>query len=84
MNEALSLSTFRIRNLSLRLKQRKIVKSVFIRNDTVSVLLYGQEDYTLVSSINELLELTNSVPTNDDSSVFFDAVSAETSHVSPP
>lgn len=79
MNEVLSLPTFRIRNLSLRLKHRKVIKSIFIRNDTVSVLLHGQQDYTLVSSIPELLELTSSTPASDESSVFFDAVSANSS-----
>lgn len=84
MNEVLSVQSFRIRNLALRLKQRKIVKSVFVRNDSIAVLLPGEKRYTRVDSTNHLLELTESMrSSHEDSSVFFDALSADMSTSSP-
>lgn len=80
MNEVLSLNTFRIRNYALRLKNTKIVKSVFIKNDRVSVLLPGQKRYLPVESMDQLHELAGNVTdTCESSSLFFDALSAEIS-----
>lgn len=80
LNEVLTLPAFRLRNLALRMKQRKLIKSVFIRNDTVSVRIANEPKYTLVNDIHHLLELTGAKdePENtNDSSVFFDAVSSD-------
>lgn len=84
VNEVLSLHSFRIRNLALRLKHRKLVDSVFVRNDSVSVRLPNHKRYTVVSSSDHLLELTGrntigEVAAVDESSLFFDAVSANSS-----
>lgn len=78
INEMLSVPAFRIRNLALRLKQKKLVQSVFVRNDHVSVLIPGQTRYTAVASVNHLLELTKR-DSADESSVFFDALSSDMS-----
>lgn len=75
INEVLSPNTFRIRNLALRLKQQKLVKSVFIRNDSLSILLPNAERYVPVNSTDHLLQLVKT----EDSSVFFDAISADAS-----
>lgn len=73
MNEMLSANSFRLRNYALRLKQNKLVKSVFIRNDKVSVLLPGQKRYVPITTIDELQQLaTNVSDVPDSSSVFFD------------
>lgn len=72
LNEMLSVNTFRLRNLALRLKQNKAVKSVFIRNDRVSVLLPGQKRYIPIETADQLCELTNVLNVGDSSSVFFD------------
>lgn len=77
INEVLSLHTFRIRNLALRLKQQKLVKSVFVRNDAISVLLPNEKKYVPVDSTDQLIRLSGSSP--NDSCVFFDAVSADAS-----
>lgn len=77
INEVLSLQTFRIRNLALRLKQQNLVKSVFIRNDSVSILLPNEKKYVPIGSVEQLIRLTGSNPNN--SSIFFDAVSADAS-----
>lgn len=77
LNEVLSINTFRIRNYALRLKQRGQARSVFVKNDRVSVLLPGQQRYTPVISIEQLQELTGS--TTEDSSLFYDALSADVS-----
>lgn len=80
INEMLSVQAFRIRNFALRLKQRKIIKSVFVRNDTIAVLLPGKMRYSRVNSTDHLLELTGGTGgRNEDSSVFFDATSADLS-----
>lgn len=80
INEMLSVQTFRTRNLALRLKQRKVIKSVFVRNDRIAILLPGKERYTPVESSSHLLELTDSTRCEqEDSSVFFDALSANMS-----
>lgn len=72
LNEVMSINSFRVRNLALRLKQRKQVKSVFVRNDAVSVLLPGQKRYVPVETTERLLELVGNDP-DEDSSIFFDA-----------
>lgn len=73
INEVLSANSFRLRNYALRLKQNKQVRSVFIRNDKVSVLLPGQQRYVPVTTIDQLQELaTNVSDVPDSSSVFFD------------
>lgn len=81
LNEVLSIQSFRIRNLALRLKQRKLIDSVFIRNDSVSVRLPNQKRYTPISDINQLLQLTATAigghTSADESSIFFDAISAD-------
>lgn len=73
-NEVLSINVFRIRNLALRLKQRGIVQSVFVRNDTVSVRIPEQKHYVRVKDTDHLLQLTKTSPDPNNSSVFFDAV----------
>lgn len=77
LNEILSINTFRIRNHALRLKQRGLARSVFVRNDSVSVLFPGQQRYTPISTIQQLQELTSSAA--EDSSLFYDALSADVS-----
>lgn len=79
LNEAMSINTFRIRNLALRLKQRKQVKSVFIRNDRVSGLLPGQKQYAPIETLEQVLELAGGDLDGEDTSIFFDATSAELS-----
>lgn len=79
VNEMLSIHAFRIRNLALRLKQKKTIQSIFIRNDKVSVRLPGQKRYDPVGDCNELLRLVGTSVSIDESSVFFDAVSADVS-----
>lgn len=80
INEVLSLPTFRIRNYALRLKQSNVLKSVFVKNDRVSVLLPEHERYTSINSIQQLHELAgNATNAGDASSIFYDAVSADTS-----
>lgn len=77
VNEMLSVDSFRVRNFALRLKQRKHVESVYVKNDHISVRLPGHERYTPVSSIKQLLELISSDKTVGDTTEFFDAQSAE-------
>lgn len=77
VNEMLSVQAFRIRNLALRLKLRKLIRSVFVRNDNISVLLPGHKRYTAVDSTEHLLDLVGPNPEADDSSVFFDALSSD-------
>lgn len=81
VNEVLSVPTFKIRNLALRLKHRKLIASVFVRNDSVSVRLPNQKRYISITSCDQLVELTNpigdDIATADESSIFFDAVSAD-------
>lgn len=79
VNEMLSIQIFRIRNLALRLKQKKAIQSVFIRNDKVSVRLPGQKRYVPVENCNELLKLAGAGVCMDESSVFFDAMSTDVS-----
>lgn len=82
LNEVLSLPTFRLRNLALRLKQRKLIKSVFIRSDTVSVRIGNHPKYFPVKNVNHLLELAGPEArseSSNDSSLFFDAVSENSS-----
>lgn len=79
LNEVMSVNSFRIRNLALRLKQRKQVKSVFVRNDKVSVQLPGQKQYVPVDTLAQLLELAGGDLDGEDSSIFFDATSADLS-----
>lgn len=80
INEVLSLPTFRIRNYALRLKQTKVLKSVFVKNDRVSVLFPNQERYLPIDSVQQLHELAgNASVTGDSSSIFFDAMSADIS-----
>lgn len=75
MNEVLSVSSFRVRNLAIRLKQKKLIRSVFVRHDNVAVLLPGDQRYTSVKDLHHLLELVGSQDKTNDSSVFFDAES---------
>lgn len=83
LNEVLPVATFRIRNLALRLKHKKRLQSVFIRNGSVSIRLPNQRRYTPVKDIEHLLELTKPEDdNNNDSSVFFDAVGTDASFVS--
>lgn len=70
MNEVLSISSFRARNLALRMKQKKLVRSVFVRHDSVSVLLPGNQRYTPVKDSQHLLELVRFADSTNDSSVF--------------
>lgn len=77
VNEMLSIDSFRIRNLALRMKQNKLVESVYVRNDSVSVRLPGHQKYTLVDDATHLLALVNAGSSINESSVFFDAESAE-------
>lgn len=79
MNEVLSMRAFRTRNYALRLKQQKLLKSVFIRNDRVSVLFPGQKRYVSIDDCNHLRELVEHKPGAEDSSVFFDAKSSDIS-----
>lgn len=79
VNEMLSVQAFRIRNLALRLKQKKIIQSIFVRNDKVSVRLPGQKRYIPVEDCSELIKLTEVNECTDESSMFFDAVSADVS-----
>lgn len=79
INEMLSVHAFRIRNLALRYKQRKAIRSVFVRNDSISVLLPGKQRYTPVNSPEHLLELLGHDHQADESSVFFDARSLDVS-----
>lgn len=81
VNEMLSIQTFRIRNHALRLKLKGAVQSVFVRNDKVSIKLPGQKRYLPVDDSDSLLKLVNEYAdmVQDESSVFFDAVSAESS-----
>lgn len=65
VNEVLSVESFRIRNLALRLKHKKLVDSVFVRNDTVSVKLSNHERYTLITSSEHLLKLVSPTPCED-------------------
>lgn len=80
LNEVLSIQSFRIRNLALRLKQQKLVESFFVRNDSVSVRLPGQKKYVPISDSNQLLQLTAKevckLSSADESSIFFDAESS--------
>lgn len=82
LNEVLPITTFRVRNLALRLKQKKLVKSVFVRNGTVSVLLPNQTRYTQVKDIAHLTEITVPIDEGNNSSVFFDAVGPDSSSMS--
>lgn len=50
---------FRIRNLALRMKHRKLIQSVFVRNGSVSVRLPNQPRYTEVKDVDHLIELTH-------------------------
>lgn len=82
LNEVLSINTFRLRNFALRLKQRNLVKSVFVRNDKLSVLLPGQKRYVPIETVVQLGELTGVPPDEENSqnsSIFFDAISADLS-----
>lgn len=79
LNEVLSINTFRLRNFALRLKQRSLVKSVFVRNDRLSVLLPGQKRYVPVETAEQLGELAGNIPDEECSSIFFDATSADLS-----
>lgn len=82
INEVLSPQTFRLRNLAIRFKQKKLVRSVFVRNDSVSVLFPNHKRYTPIVSTTHLLELvgnTESHPAHESSSIFFDALSANLS-----
>lgn len=81
VNEVLSLNTFRIRNLALRLKQQKLVESVFVRNDRVSVRLPGQKRYCPVHDTEHLTQITNASDEETQTSIFFDARSANSSFV---
>lgn len=88
LNEVLSIQSFRIRNLALRLKHKKLIDSVFVRNDSVSVRLPQQKKYIPISDSNHLLRLTREATeiqepvSADESSIFFDAVSEDTSTTS--
>ncbi|KAL9694086.1 hypothetical protein quinque_013371 [Culex quinquefasciatus] len=62
----------RLRNFALRLKQNKAVKSIFVRNDRISVLLPGQQRYIPIETADQLCELTSVSNVGDSSSVFFD------------
>ena len=82
VNEVLPIDSFRIRNLALRLKLSGLIDSVFVRNGHISVRLPYKKEYTAVVDTNHLLELTKATPGspvqgigNNESSVFFDAVS---------
>lgn len=79
INEMLSVQAFRTRNLALRYKQRKAIRSVFVRDDSISVLLPGERRYTPVHSPEQLLELMGQDHQADESSVFFDARSSDVS-----
>lgn len=72
-NEVLSIDVFRTRNLALRLKQRGVLQSVYVRNNSVSVRIPGQKHYIRVEDSAHLLLLTDTPPEIDNSSVFFDA-----------
>lgn len=88
LNEVLSVQSFRIRNLALRLKQRQLVESVYVRNDSVSVRLPHQKRYTPITDTTQLLQLTSKEAREhtaaDESSIFFDAVSVDSSNLSSP
>lgn len=75
-NEVLSIKTFRIRNLALRLKIKHQLSSVYVKNDRVSVKLPGHTRYTPVDDIQHLLTLVGPEPAGNESSVFFDAESS--------
>lgn len=80
-NEVLSIDAFRIRNLALRLKHRGVLKSVYVRNNKVSVQISGQKQYHRVEDTNHLVRLTDSLSDSNNSSAFFDA--ADESFSSP-
>lgn len=82
LSAILSLSSFRTRNLALRMKQKKLVLSVFVRHDSVSVLLPGSQRYTPVKDFQHLLELVRLEDRANDSSVFYDAESTQISFLS--
>lgn len=77
VNEMLSVNSFRIRNLALRMKQKKLVESVYVRNDSISVRLPGQKKYTPIEDTDHLLGLLKPDASFDESSIFFDAESAD-------
>lgn len=82
INEVLSIESFRIRNLAIRLKQNKLVDSVFVRNDNVSIRLPNQKKYLPIRDTNHLLQLTSASGDPDETGDFFDAVSTNTSSAS--
>lgn len=79
VNEMLSIKSFRVRNLALRLKQQKLIQSVFVKNDHISVRLPNQKKYIPVDDSNELIKLVDSTPCPDETSIFYDAESTRTS-----
>lgn len=82
LNEVLAPNAFRIRNYALRLKHQKLVKSVFVRHDKVSVLLPGGTQYVPIVDTDQLRKLTERTSCDEESSVFFDAASASFSTTS--
>lgn len=76
VNEVLSIQTFRIRNLALRMKIKRQLSSVYVKNDRVSVKLPGQMRYTPIKDTHHLLSLVGPEPAGNESSVFFDAESS--------
>lgn len=79
VNEMLSIGSFRIRNLALRMKQNDLVESVYVQNDSVSVRLPGQKKYIPIEDISQLLGLVKPDYCINESSIFYDAESAECS-----
>lgn len=82
MNEVLSIQSFRLRNLALRLKQKKLIDSVFIRNDSIAIRLPHQKTYIPVQDPEHLLQLTQTNNDPDETADFYDAVSTNTSSAS--
>lgn len=77
VNEMLSLESFRTRNFALRMKQRKLVQSVYVKNDSVSVRLPGHTKYILIEDTGHLVGLLgfDTHTSHNESSKFFDAES---------
>lgn len=82
VNEALPVQAFRIRNLALRLKQKKLIDSVFVKDGSISVRLPRQKSYIPVQSTDHLLQLTQQPNNAEESAIFFDAESGNASFAS--
>lgn len=76
VNEMLSVKSFRVRNLALRMKQKKLIQSVYVRNDSISIRLPCQKKYIPIEDTGHLLKLMNASSCTNESSIFYDAESS--------